>query len=271
MRGLEGLMGYITDHDREDVADPYLLRVSQRAWADVGVKPPTDDLAEVVDRHPILKKFYEVYSSADAVDRGTPIRQLEDPKVFRIRRAEWRGAVRYFPEDGTQWLCRNVSLAKYHEEDDAYNRLGQLERDNRLLPEPDERRTARGDQYLVAMIVALKGARVRADHNPHEWHTAQAKHHDEALQVGRVWVEYDESDYEATFTTRYMLLVRDPPKDLVLRSGWLEFVAAHIFPTDDPVEPAYEGLPGGTNRHTNEFPLKQETMEMRDEDEVAGL
>lgn len=271
MRGLTGLMGYITGHDREDVADPYLMRVSQRAWDDVGVDPPADDISEVVDRHPILKKFYEVYSAADAVDRGTPISQLEDPKVFRIKRNQWRGAVRYFPEDGTQWLCRNVSLAKYHKEDDAYNRLGELERNDRLLPEPDERRAARGDQFLVAMIVALKQARVRADHDPQEWHAAQATRLGGVQQVGRVWVEYDESDYEATFTTRYMLLVREPPEDLQLRPDWLAFVAAHIFPTDDPVQPAYEGLPGGTRRHANELPLKQETMEMRDEDEVAGL
>lgn len=270
MRGLTDLTGYVADHDREDVADPYLLRVSQRAWDDVGLDPTTDGLSEAVDRHPILKKFYEVYSSAAAVDRGTPISQLADPKVFRIKRQEWRGAVRYFPKDGTQWLCRNVSLSKYHEEDDAYDRLGQLERTGRLLPDPDERNLARGDQFLVAMIVALRDARVRADHHAHEWHRAHAKRDHRMHQVGRVWVEYDESDYEATFTTRYMLLVRQPPEDLQLRPNWLEFVAAHVFPTDDPIQPSYEGLPGGTGRHSDELPLKQETMEMRDEaDEIA--
>lgn len=147
MPGLTGLLSYITGHDREDVADPYLMRVSRRAWEDLGITPPVDDLAEIVDRHPILNKFYETYASADAVDRGTRVSQLEDPKIFRIRRGEWRGAVRYFPEDGVQWLCRNVQLSRYHEEDDAYNRLGDLERNGRLLPERDEREAARGDLY----------------------------------------------------------------------------------------------------------------------------
>lgn len=66
-----------------------------------------------------------------------------------------------------------------------------------------------------------------------------------------------------------MLLVREPPEGLLLRSDWLQFVAAHIFPTDDPVQPVYDGLPGGTGRYSNEFPLMQETMEMRDEDDVV--
>lgn len=268
MHGLTGLPDYVTDHDREDVADPYLLRVGRRAWEDLGVNPPVDDLVETVNRHPILKKFYETYSSADAVDRGTPISQLDDPKVFRIRRGQWRGAVRYFPEDGVQWLCRNVSLSRYHEEDDAYDRLGDLERNHRLFPEDDERRAARGDQFLVAMIVALKAARVRADHDPLEWHPAPTMRNGGVHLVGRVWVEYDDSDYEATFTTRYMLLVREPPGNLQLRPDWLQFVAAHIFPTSDPVQPVYDGLPGNTQCLANELPLMQETIEMR-EDEIG--
>lgn len=265
MGGLTGLLQHIAGHDRDDVADPYLLRVSRRAWDDLGVTPPVDDLAECMDRHPILKKFYETYSSPEAVDRGTPISQLEDPKVFRIRQREWRAAVRYFPEDGVQWLCRNVQLSRFHEEGDAYDRLGGLERDGRLLPDGDERKAARSDRFLIAMIVALREARVRADHDPQTWHPARAVRHADEHQVGRVWVEYDDSDYEATFTTRYMLLVREPPEDVQLRPGWLEFVAAHVFPTDDPVLPAYDGLPSGTRRQANELPLMQETMEMRDE------
>jgi len=265
-------LGYITGHGQEHVSDPCLLRVSRRAWEDLGVDPPDEALAGVVEAHAILKKFYDTYSSVHAVDRGTPLSQAEDPKVFRIRREEWRAAVRYEPEDGIVWLCRAVSLAKFHREDDAYDRLGELERNGRLLPTPDERAEGRAAQFLVAALQALRVARVRADQNPREWHEAHADRPDGSEhRAGRVWVEYDDIDDEATITTRYMLTVTEPPSDVTMPSGWLEFLVAHVLPSDEPVQRAYTDLPAGTNLQSNELPLIQESMETHDEEDEDGL
>jgi hypothetical protein len=259
---------HVAGHTRNGIADPYVLRVSQRAWADLGEAPSAGDLAEAATRHRILKKFYETYLTPEAVDTGVPIDRLVDSKVFRIKSGDWRGAVRYMPDDGVLWLCRALSLAKHHDEHDAYVKFGTLEQNGLLLPNEEERQRARSDQLLISIILALREARVRADHDPRVWCPARCQRLDGSeVSVGRMYVEYDEADDEMLFTYRYLLLIRKPPPGLSLPKGWQQIVAEQVFPTGDPFK-ATNDLPGGTNIRPDELPLLQETIELRDDNDL---
>jgi hypothetical protein len=269
-RAFESLLGSVTGHSRDDVADPYLLRISARAWKDLGESPPKAEPAtDAADRLRIVRKFYDEFSMAERVDGGVPIGEVKDPKVFRIKAGDWRAAVRYIPDDGTPWMCRALSLAKYHEERDAYVEFGRLETQDRLLPTQKERRLARGDHFIVSSVLALQQARVNADNEPEQWWEAKARRPTGSSQrVGRIYVERELDPDEGAYVTRFVLLVTVPPDDVTLRKEWIEFVGAQIFPTDDPVIPTYE-LPSGTNLQADELPFAQETIELIDEKELA--
>lgn len=47
-----------------------------------------------------------------------------------------------------------------------------------------------------------------------------------------------------------------------------EFLLAQILGDDEPIMPAYNGLPAGTNRQANEIPYVQAIIELRDEREA---
>lgn len=265
---LSSLLGHV-GHSRADVGNPYLLRVSRRAWEDLGeASPPKEPPEEAAAKHRIVRKFYDEFSAADRVDGGVPIDTVEDPKVFRIKSGDWRAAVRYVPADGVVWMCRALSLANFNDEQHAYVEFGRLYDAGLLLPDDAEQKLARGDHFLVGAVLALSQARVNADNDPRTWWGAYAtrpdgRHH----RIGRIYAER-ELDEEGEYVTRFLLLVAAPPTDVTVRDDWREFVLHRIFPSDEPIMPAFGGLPAGTNREPDELPFVQETIELRDEDET---
>jgi hypothetical protein len=269
-RALDSLLGHITGHARGDVADPYLLRISVRSWGDIGDSPPrAEPPVEAAKRHRIVRKFYDQFSEPARVDSGVPIDAVSDRKVFRIKAGDWRAAVRYMPEDGIKWMCRALSLADFNDEQHAYVEFGNFHRRNVLLPDIAERRLATGDQFVVSAVLALRRARVDADNEPDRWWPADAARPDgSSHRVGRIYVERELVEDEGEYVTRFVLLITAPPGDVEIRTHWREFIAAHIFPTDEPVQPTYE-LPAGTNLRTGEMPFMQQTVEVLDEDTEA--
>lgn len=197
------------------------------------------------------------------MDTGTPIGQVKDPKVFRIRAGDWRAACRYFPDDGVQWLCRALALAKFHVEDDAYVEFGNFEAAGTLLPGEDERRRARGDQFVVDAILALKEAMGAAENQLGVWFQGYVdRPNGESFRIGRaLLVEHEEIDDDGAIVTRYVLLITGPPSDVDMEAGWKELIAAHVFPGDEPVLPPWDGLPVGTHKAPEELALMQQTLE----------
>lgn len=215
-----------------------------------------------------MRKFYEDFSDASRVDSGRTIDAVSDPKVFRIKTGDWRAAVRYIPEDGVVWMCRVVRLSKFRREQDAYAQLGAFCDSDVLLPADQERRQARGDQFLTSAVAALQQARVNADNEPFQWWTADAQRPDSTVfRVGRIYAEREVVDSEGEFITRFLLLMTEPPEDVQLRPGWQTLITAHVFPAGEPVDPTWE-LPPGTNwQRGTEQPFTQQTVEFLDEEE----
>jgi hypothetical protein len=179
-----------------------------------------------------------------------------------------RAAVRYTPEDGVVWLCRALSLADFHDESDAYDEFGRLFDNGSLLPSQGEQERARGDYFLVGAVLALSQARVNADNNPGQWWAAVAtRANGSESRIGRIYAE-GETDEAGDYVTRFILLVTSPPSDLTLRPDWRAFLLAQILRDDEPIEPAYHGLPAGTDRQADEIPYVQAIIELRDEAEV---
>jgi hypothetical protein len=271
-RALDSTLGQVIEHARSDVADPYLIRVSRRAWDDIGLAPPgSEPPREAVKRSAIVRKLYDRFSDAASVNTGTRLKKVPDPAVFRIRADGWRAAVRYIPEDGVVWMCRAVSLAKFHEENDAYDQFGEFYKSGELLPTDEERRLARGDQFLVSAIAALRQARVDADNNPQSWHIADARRpHGTVHRAGRILVERELVEDDGEYVTRFLLLLRKPPADVELRTGWEMLVASAVLPSDERISPSYD-LPSGTNLQPGELPLLQQAIEFIDERELGDL
>jgi hypothetical protein len=266
-RALDSFLGHVADHDREDIADPYLVRVSARAWKDLGESPPATEPPPAAKLPRIVTKFYKEYSNAARVDNGVPIGQASDPKVFRIKSGDWRAAVKYLADDGVVWMCRALSLAKFQVEDDAYEEFGNIESAGTLLPNAKERRLARGDQFLMSAIQALRQARVNADNEPFEWWPANARRpNGDERYVGRIYVDREPVEEDGAYVTRFLLVVTAPPDDVKLRPDWEELVAARVFPSKERVFRSYE-LPGGTNLQPGEVPYQQQTVELIDEAE----
>lgn len=242
-----------------------------RGWEDLGEdRPPPEPPAVAAERHAIVGKFYDTFSGAGNVDRGRPLASVKDPKVFRIRSGGWRAAVRYTPEEGVVWLCRALSLAAFHDESDAYDEFGRLFDIGALLPTDDEQERARADYFLVGAVLALSQARVNADNDPGRWWAAVATRADGSQnRIGRIYAER-ETDEAGDYVTRFILLVTSPPSDVTLRPDWREFLLAQILRDDEPIVPAYHGLPAGTDRQANEIPYVQAIIELRDETEAAA-
>lgn len=273
VRALDSVLGQVSGHGRADVADPYLIRVSTRGWGDLGEGPPsTEPPVNAAQKYGIVRKLYEDFSSPGRINTGTKLKAVDDPAVFRIKSEGWRAAVRYNPDDGVVWLCRALSLAKFHEEDDAYNEFGRLHEVGQLLPQEEERRLARGDQFLVSAIAALQQARVDADNDPMNWFGAQVVRPDgTTYRAGRIYVERELVEEDGEYITRFLLLLRRAPDDVTLRNGWEMLVAAHVLPSGERISAAYQGLPVGTNCQPDELPLMQEAVELIDEEELSDL
>jgi hypothetical protein len=271
-RALDSALGHIAGHGRADVADPYLIRVSAQAWADLGEDPPSSEPPDkAAQKHGIVRKLYEDFSDPARINAGTKLKAVDDPGVFRIKSEGWRAAVRYNADDGVVWLCRALSLAKFHEEDDAYDEFGALHERGQLLPQEEERRLARGDQFLVSAIAALRQARVDADNDPFNWCRAEVARPDgTTYPAGRIYVERELVEEEGEYITRFLLLLRRPPDDVKLRDGWEMLVAAHVLPSGEKINRTYD-LPGGTNRQSDELPLMQHAVEFLDEAELGDL
>lgn len=234
-RALKSVLGHITGHTRRDIANPYVLRVAHRAWGDIGETPPAAaKLEAVAGNHGIVWKFYDQYSEPGRVDKGVPIAAVADKKVFRIRREEWRAACRYTPEDGTQWLCRALSLASFNDEAHAYEQFGALEAHDALLPDEAERRQARSDQFVLAAALALREALIAAEGQLTTWWDGEVLRPGGGdFRAGRAYVEHDPIDDEGTIVVRYLLIVRVPPPDVTPMPNWQAFVAGIASPVGE--------------------------------------
>jgi hypothetical protein len=272
VRALDTALGHIAGHGRHDVADPYLIRVSARGWADLGETPPSSEPpTAAAERHGIVRKLYEDFSEPARINSGTKLQAVDDPGVFRIKSEGWRAAVRYNADDGVVWLCRALSLARFHAENDAYREFGALHDRGQLLPSEEERRFARGDQFVVGAIAVLRQARVDADNDPFNWHGAEVPRPDGTMHfAGRVYAERELIEQQGEYVTRFLLLVRRAPDDVELRDQWEQLVASQVLTSGEKISDAYD-LPGGTNRRSDELPLMQEAVELLDEEELRDL
>ena len=166
-------------------------------------------------------------------------------------------------------MCRALSLANFNDEQHAYAEFGRLFDGGLLMPSDGEQGRARGDYFIVGAVLALSQARVEADNDPGRWWVADARKADGGRRhIGRIYVER-ERDEDGEFVTRFVLLVAAPPAGVDLRDDWREFILARILQSDDPITPAYQGLPAGAHLQPGEIPFMQETLELRDEMEDA--
>jgi hypothetical protein len=223
-------------------------------------------------RHPILRRFFDDLCEEVRVDTGVPIQSVKNSKVFRIREEDERAAVWYDREHGVVWCCRVLSIAAFSDEPTLYRRFGRFEGDAHknppqpavLLPDEDERRRAGGEQRLENVIAALIAARDAAFTSPQTWQAAVMR--DPAgheVEVGRAYVERERLDNSGEFVTRFVLVLGEWPHHLPRPSDWQRRIVAFCFDADEPVEPAYRGLPSGTVLRVdrNEVPLMQQRLE----------
>src|SRR4051794_20560187 len=127
--------------EQVDVASKYfILRVSQKAWQDVGARTRASRFTQEPDSstHPLLTKFWSDCSHPAALDTGELLREVDHPKVFRLKatgpNGSYRGAIWYDRQAGVLWLLRVVALSDFHEESLAYRHFRALEEQSALFP-----------------------------------------------------------------------------------------------------------------------------------------
>lgn len=238
------------------LASHFLLRVSRRAWKDLGYVTALDrPYPDAPKSHELLREFFTKCAAPDRVDRGELLRQVHHRRVFRIRSAHWRGAV-WFDHDGAiLWLLRVLSLAQFTREDRLYDEFAALERRRQLLPSTEEMLLAYGQQYAASLIAALASTVVKAYDRPGVWHQAVSVRPDgSAVRAGRVFLERD-----GELVSLYVILAarafrRD---DVMVPSDWRPMVFEALFAADEPVAKPTAGLPLGASLREGEIPLVQ--------------
>ena len=256
-------MDAISALPRPDIAASHFsLRVSKRAWKDLDFRTGSERLdMDAIARHDLLQKFADHCRRPENIDRGEPIRQVRHPRVFRIKVNNWRGAVWFDHDAAVLWLLRALPLSKFHEEADLYVQFGELERREQLLPSSEELMIAKGEQYITSVIMALGEAVREAYAEQGVWQPAlSVRPNGDPVPAGRVHVVTDEMIVTQHVILREAAFRR---KDLIIPLDWRELVMATIFPPDEPVMRAVNGLPDRAELQDGEIPLVQ----VRAEDE----
>lgn len=237
-------------------ASHYVLRLSQRAWKDLGFRTPVQRLdASVTRAHPLIAKFWDVARHPETIDRGETIRQVRHPRVFRIKAGDWRAAVWFDHDSAVYWMLRALALAKYSREDQLYSEFAELEKRRQLLPSTEELLVAQGEQYLASAIWALGDAVASAYGSPGEWCRASlVRPSGDQVRLGRVHVDVDDE-----IVTQHLVisLPAFSRSDLLVPSSWREVLFGTLFAADEPIMPVAYGLPEGETLRSDEVALTQ--------------
>ena len=241
---------------REDLPASYILRVSDAAWNDLGIRVEDrpERTAPIGDQHVLVQKFLDTYKNPEQVDDGVPLQSRPGRGLYRIRRdspgGDWRGACWADKQTGVVWLLRAVSLAEYPNENRAYEVFEGMSDDD-LFPSEEERARAAQAQRLAHTLRALRDAMQDASELPEEWHEAQRRDAGDPLGegevVGRAYVERIEEE-DGILIDRFLITFRRPPVEGLSGTDWVALLESRLFPPDSRVLPVTEsGLPEGSH------------------------
>jgi hypothetical protein len=229
-----------------------LLRVTDRAWNEIGVDPadrwlpgPSDRASDGSPLEPpdvYVRTFWAKASQENAL--GGIAKPLHDihPGLYRFSTgAEPRTIVWHDEDGGVVWLCAGLSFPDGDPRHTAlYAEVKRLLANDRLLPTATEIEVARANRFWLGVMDELAYALRRAEQLPYEWTEADViSATGRELRYGAFYVEEEHIPGEGYMRVRHFIVLRQPPEDIPHPAAWQSIMIAELFPEGGPVKAVY--------------------------------